>query len=59
VHLCRGQGHVHNTDDLAFGERAEGDGALLQVPAGGAHGNSIAWMGKVENKKWTDSKVVL
>lgn len=45
VHLCRGQGHVHNADDPAFGEGTEGDGALLQVPAGGAHGDSIAWMG--------------
>lgn len=44
VHLCRGQGHVHNADDLAFEEGTEGDGALLQVPAGGAHGDSIAWM---------------
>ncbi len=45
VHFCRGQGHVHNADDLAFGEGAEGDVALLQVPAGGAHGDSIAWKG--------------
>lgn len=38
VHFCRGQGHVHNADDPAFGEGTEGDGALLQVPAGGVHG---------------------
>ena len=47
VHLCRRQGQVHNADNLAFAKRKEGNGALLQIPAGVggfAHGASIAWI---------------
>lgn len=52
VLFCWRQGQVYNADNIAFTERTEGDGALLQVPAGGVHGNSIAWMGMVREMGW-------
>ncbi len=50
--FCWRQGQVYNADSIAFTERTEGECALLQVPAGGVHGNSIAWMGMVREMGW-------
>lgn len=52
VLFCWRQGQVYNADNIGFTERTEGKCALLQVPAGGVHGNSIAWMGMVREMGW-------